>query len=360
MATPVITSGLTPASQILERHVALFADKKIVISGDIQDSYPAFIQAEKVHIHCTQFHTYLALKKSARGEKTQFTLLPEPAFYQDMNTAIYYWPKNKSEAQFQLAYLLKNMPKQSDIFIVGENGTGVKSAETLLKDLGTIKKIDSARRCGLYHFNADGGFSFDLNAWWQDYQFTLSRDHNHERTNHNPIIIKSLPGVFSAKKLDVGSELLLTTLLDNRDLIKGDVLDMGCGAGVLGVVLGKLCDGINLTLADVSIAALESSKATLACNHVTNAKVVASDVFSNLTDKYQLIISNPPFHDGKQTSYVAVDTLIKQAKKHLKLNGHLCLVANAFLPYQSILADTFKQVAVLAETTKFKVYLASH
>lgn len=343
------TSAYTPASQVIERHQTFFNDKNVIIAGDIQDSYPTVLSAEQVKIHCTQFHTYLRLKNSHRAQ-VSFSLLPEAEFYVGMDTLIYYWPKTKSEAQFQLSYLLHNMPKGSDIFIVGENRTGVKSVEALLADFGTIQKIDSARRCGLYHFQAESRLAFELSQWWLTYHLTID--------NHD-IEVKSLPGVFSQKGLDAGSELLLNALLDRQDIVKGQVLDVGCGSGILSTVIGKLNPDVDLTLSDVSSAALASSNATLAANQLKGT-VVASDVFSNLTDKYHLIISNPPFHDGKETSYTAVNTLIKEAKKHLKLNGYLCIVANSFLPYQAILDETFKSVELIAQTTKFKVYLASH
>lgn len=343
------TSAYTPASQVIERHQTFFNDKNVIIAGDIQDSYPTVLSAKQVKIHCTQFHTYLRLKNSHRAQ-VSFSLLPEAEFYVGMDTLIYYWPKTKSEAQFQLSYLLHNMPKGSDIFIVGENRTGVKSVEALLADFGTIQKIDSARRCGLYHFQAESRLAFELSQWWLTYHLTID--------NHD-IEVKSLPGVFSQKGLDAGSELLLNALLDRQDIVKGQVLDVGCGSGILSTVIGKLNLDVDLTLSDVSSAALASSNATLAANQLKGT-VVASDVFSNLTDKYHLIISNPPFHDGKETSYTAVNTLIKEAKKHLKLNGYLCIVANSFLPYQAILDETFKSVELIAQTTKFKVYLASH
>ncbi len=343
------TSAYTPASQVIERHQTFFNDKNVIIAGDIQDSYPTVLSAKQVKIHCTQFHTYLRLKNSHRAQ-VSFSLLPEAEFYVGMDTLIYYWPKTKSEAQFQLSYLLHNMPKGSDIFIVGENRTGVKSVEALLADFGTIQKIDSARRCGLYHFQAESRLAFELSQWWLTYHLTID--------NHD-IEVKSLPGVFSQKGLDAGSELLLNALLERQDIVKGQVLDVGCGSGILSTVIGKLNPDVDLTLSDVSSAALASSNATLAANQLKGT-VVASDVFSNLTDKYHLIISNPPFHDGKETSYTAVNTLIKEAKKHLKLNGYLCIVANSFLPYQAILDETFKSVELIAQTTKFKVYLASH
>ncbi|VTN13804.1 Ribosomal RNA small subunit methyltransferase C [Raoultella terrigena] len=47
--------------------------------------------------------------------------------------------------------LLSLLPTGIDIFVVGENRSGVRSAEQMLADYAPLTKIDSARRCGLYH-----------------------------------------------------------------------------------------------------------------------------------------------------------------------------------------------------------------
>ena len=54
-----------------------------------------------------------------------------------------------------------------------------------------------------------------------------------------------------------------------------------------------------------------------------------------------MIISNPPFHDGMQTSLDAAQTLIRGAVRHLNSGGELRIVANAFLPYPDVLDETF-------------------
>lgn len=341
-------SHFSPASQILERHEALFLNKKILVLGDIQDDYPTTLSAEHINVHCTQFHTYLTLdKRKKNNQQVVFTLLPESDFYSDRNLVIYYWPKNKAEAQFQLSCLLNQLPKDCDVLIVGENRVGIKSAESLLAGFGSIQKIDSARRCSLYHFVASDRLAFNIDEWWLNYHLNVDKIE---------LDICGLPGVFSQKQLDVGSELLLNALIANPNLIRGKVLDMGCGCGVLSAVVGKLNPNIQLTLCDVSAAALTASRATLQANGL-EGKVVASDVFSHINDKYDLIISNPPFHDGKEVSYLAVDSLINQAKKYLTPNGHLCIVANTFLPYHQLLSDVYGQVEVLLQTSKFRIYL---
>lgn len=139
----------------------------------------------------------------------------------------------------------------------------------------------------------------------------------------------------------------------------GSLLDIACGSGVIATVLAKRNPGLTLTLSDVSAAALEAGRETLARNQL-EGRVIASDVYSDISDRYDWIVANPPFHDGLNTSYSAAQRLISGAKARLNHGGKLCIVANAFLPYPDLLDSTFGQHKVLAQTGKFKVYLATN
>ena len=135
------------------------------------------------------------------------------------------------------------------------------------------------------------------------------------------------------------------------------MLDLGCGAGVIGASLKKQFPKIKLTMSDIHAMAIASSKRTLSENAL-EGEVLASDVFSHIEGRFDLIVSNPPFHDGVDTAYQAVENLILQAKNHLTKGGELRIVANAFLPYPNLLDSAFGKHEVVAKSTKFKVYSA--
>ncbi|WP_079817922.1 16S rRNA (guanine(1207)-N(2))-methyltransferase RsmC, partial [Salmonella enterica] len=316
-------SAFTPASEVLLRHSDDFEQSRILFAGDLQDDLPARFECAASRAHTQQFHHWQALSRQM-GDNVRFSLVAQASDVADCDTLIYYWPKNKPEAQFQLMNILSLMPSGVDVFVVGENRSGVRSAEPMLADYAPLNKVDSARRCGLYHGRLEKQPQFSLESWWAEY-------------NIDGLTIKTLPGVFSRDGLDVGSQLLLSTLTPHT---KGKVLDVGCGAGVLSAALASHSPKVRLTLCDVSAPAVEASRATLAANGL-EGEVFASNVFSEVKGRFDMIISNPPFHDGMQTSLDAAQTLIRGAVRHLNSGGELRIVANAFLPYPKILDETF-------------------
>jgi 16S rRNA (guanine1207-N2)-methyltransferase len=85
-------------------------------------------------------------------------------------------------------------------------------------------------------------------------------------------------------------------------------------------------------------------------------------MFSNIDKKYDLIISNPPFHQGAGVKQLLEPTkrMIKETCSHLTKNGSLIIVANSFLAYADVLKESFKEVKVIDQNNKYKVYFASN
>lgn len=139
-------------------------------------------------------------------------------------------------------------------------------------------------------------------------------------------------GVFSKGELDFGTKLLIDTVLEKN--IKGDVLDFGCGYGVIGIVIAKLNE-VNVDMIDINNRAVHLSKLNIKDNLVKNANVFSSDGFLNITKKYNYIISNPPIRIGKVKLY----ELIKECKNYLDKNGVIYLVIRKEQGAKSFIKD---------------------
>ncbi len=169
---------------------------------------------------------------------------------------------------------------------------------------------------------------------------------------HETYPIRSLPGVFSHDHLDEGTLMLLTRL----NIPAGaTVLDMGCGYGIIGLYAAS--HGAQLVhLTDNNLLAVLSSRESLALNGVRNAMVYGGDLFSPLGEtKYDLVLSNPPFHAGRAVDYEITERLIAQSFQALHYGGQLVIVANRFIRYDRLIEKIFNNVAVIASSPKFHV-----
>ena len=129
--------------------------------------------------------------------------------------------------------------------------------------------------------------------------------------------------VFSKKNLDFGSRLMIETVLDDMDNEDGELLDMGCGYGPVGIIIGKNNPKLEITFADVNNRALNLTKRNINDNGVTNKfEVVESDVYGNIDKNYDYILTNPPIRAGKKI----VHKILEESIEHLNKNGVLYVV----------------------------------
>ncbi len=127
-------------------------------------------------------------------------------------------------------------------------------------------------------------------------------------------------GVFSKNKIDFGSRLLVETFLETYKEKPYNLLDVGCGYGFLGITLSKILN-IPATLIDINKRAVHLTEKNIKENKV-NAQTFLSNVYENVQNKYDLIITNPPIRAGKKNVY----EILKGAKNFLNENGELWFV----------------------------------
>ena len=258
-------------------------------------------------------------------------------------------PKSKELLNYLLHVVVSHLKPGQDIFLVGEKKGGVERAAKQLQQYGKSLKLDSARHCQLWQMKIEKTEQLKtLDHWLKTYTIQVNQDQLH---------ICALPGVFSQNHLDIGTAVLLPYL---NQVKSGKIADFGCGAGVISAYLAKLHPNQQIFALDVDAFALRSTELTFQKNNLDLNQLQLQPVtgFIDAPTDFDVIVSNPPFHQGIQTNYTASEELCQRAKLHLNSSGELWIVANRFLNYPHLIEQNFGQCTVKTDQQGFKVLFA--
>ncbi|MDF2541033.1 MAG: class SAM-dependent methyltransferase [Herbinix sp.] len=148
------------------------------------------------------------------------------------------------------------------------------------------------------------------------------------------------PSLFSPKRIDRGTECLLERVVfTNSD----KVLDLGCGYGVVGILISQFVNQNNVYMSDVSEVAVKLAIRNAKDNGIDNPKVILSNGFSNIIDKdFSIILSNPPYH----VDFKIPKEFIENGFRHLKYGGKMYMVTKRREWYLKKLKSVFGGVKV--------------
>ena len=138
-----------------------------------------------------------------------------------------------------------------------------------------------------------------------------------------------------------------------------EALDIGCGTGFVGLHIAQLATRGQVTMVDSSLAAVAASQQAVVESGLNNVQVLPSDgVQAVQTRRFDLVATNPPFHQGGLQTTDIAESFIRGAAQVLWPQGRFYLVANRFLKYEPTLRMYFKQVEEIGGNTRFKVLCA--
>ncbi|VFP88371.1 Ribosomal RNA small subunit methyltransferase C [Buchnera aphidicola (Cinara piceae)] len=323
--------------QLLIKNIQLFKNKSTILSGIIPYQL-CYTKLFKKFIIYLQYYNLYKIKSKKINKNIIFNNFYYPNILDKYQQLIYFWGKNKKEVKFQLTCLLSFISYHCHIYIVGKNKSGINGINNIFDNYLIFKKIDYARNCSLYKGYIIKKPKFLLKAFVNTYKW-------------NKLIINSLPGVFGYKKIDEGTKLLISTFKSN---IKGKVLDIGSGTGILGIALAKKNPKIDLTLIDNYDAAIWCSKNNLINNHI-KGKVFFSNIYSKIKKKYNLIISNPPLHNNLDINLSIVKEIIKKAKNYLIKNGELRIIIQSFISLDVLLKKKYLNYKIILKKNNYIV-----
>ncbi len=171
---------------------------------------------------------------------------------------------------------------------------------------------------------------------------------------NRPYQFKTCSGVFSYKKLDKGTDLLLKHLEIPKHA--NNVLDMGCGYGVIGIVVANEFPHVTVTMIDINRRAVWIARQNLKLNEISNAKIYWGDFYIPLKNKkYEVILSNPPLVLGHEK----IIKFILDTPPFLNENGYFYLVVRTRKGARKLsekMKETFGNVELIKIQSGYRLF----
>lgn len=342
-------AGAQPPTQLLARNLERLEGANLLLLGVPRDTgvVPLFGNRTGVLLSF-DYGAHLAHTRLVRSSSSGLAPLfaatyaaPEPRH----DVVVAYLQKGKEANDHLIATAASVVAPGGHVWLVGENSAGIKPYGAKLEErVGPLVSSDAARHCVLYEARATASRpEVPLDAWEKRYQVPVGT---------GAIDVVTLPGVFSHGRLDEGTAFLLRHLPAR---VTGAVLDFGCGSGVIGASLKAANAGADITLVDANAFALAATRRTFEVNGLAARDIRPVSGIDDVGEgRFDLIVTNPPFHQGIGTDYTVVGRFLESCEQHLTPDGVLFMVANRFLPYERMVPASM-QVSLVAEDSKFKV-----
>ncbi|NUO72067.1 MAG: class I SAM-dependent methyltransferase [Frateuria sp.] len=272
----------------------------------------------------------------------------EPAHGDRFDLVLVLPPRQRDEARAVFARAAALASVGACVLAAAPNAEGAKSAETDFRRLfGSVQGL-SKHRCRVFWASAGDRLDRDLQAQW------AALDEPRRIVDG----YLSRPGLFAWDRIDPASALLAAHLPGN---LHGQLADLGAGYGYLSAQAIARCPAItSVDLYEAQARAIEPAQANLgeavaASGRAVAVRVLWRDVIQGLPHRYDAIVSNPPFHQGRADLPDLGRAFIVAAAAALRPGGRLWMVANRHLPYEATLAAHFAQVRTVATQDGFKV-----
>ena len=257
-------------------------------------------------------------------------------------------PRQREEGRALLVRAIQATQIGGVVMVAVSNLEGAKTAENDLKRLvGNVTAL-SKNKCRVFWARMDAGRydAAQAKAW---------EDQDEPRPVADGRFV-SRPGLFAWDHIDAGSQLLIDTLPSG---LKGRAADLGAGFGYLAHEMLTRYPAVSyIDVIEAEARALEMARQNLGA-FGDRASGYWLDATGPLPGRYDLIVSNPPFHIDRQDRHDLGQAFIRSAAKALAPGGSFWMVANRHLPYEETLKAVFRSVETAAQTNAYKVFRAA-
>ena len=247
-------------------------------------------------------------------------------------------PRSKELAQGWIAEALQRT--EGEVFVDGEKTSGIESVFKALRKTPELAVGEAISKAHGKFFSVTGSAEA-LKEW-------ALPEAPHEIA---PGFV-TVPGIFSADSIDLGSRFLVENLPD----LSGEGADLGAGWGYLAANVLKSARAKKLHLVEDDARALDCARLNLTDER---AAMVWADALEWKSPRLlDFVVMNPPFHSGRASDPDLGRAFIKAAADALSPSGRLVMVANRHLAYEPKLNELFRTVTQIAVNSHFKVIQA--
>jgi 16S rRNA (guanine1207-N2)-methyltransferase len=171
--------------------------------------------------------------------------------------------------------------------------------------------------------------------------------------------VASHAGVFSHDRLDNGSRLLIENMPVSGHYQQ--IVDLGCGNGLLGLISASLNPHATVLFTDESFMAVASAQENFNTAFVSGREAdfkVTNCLQGVAGESADLVLNNPPFHQQNATGDSVAWQMFIGARRVLKSQGELWVVGNRHLGYHAKLKNLFGNCELIASNRKFVILKA--
>lgn len=272
----------------------------------------------------------------------------------DYDTIIIRLPKSHEAFDMILHAVSSVINDGSNIIVYGLNDEGIKGAQKKMSAFfGNNEVCGYKKRVRLISSTITTKKEMKIKNSLTDFTSTSLLSYIPIDTK-TPLSFKMIfyPGMFASGQLDDGTKLLLNTIFSSIQK-SSDILDYGCGSGIIARIVHTLHPTAKIVLLDKDIISLKAAKD----NFPKYEGVILADSLAGCKEKkYDLIISNPPIHTEKEEHYRTLHQLITDAPQYLNEGGKIVLVAQSRINLEEHFINAGMTPHILAEDSRFKVW----
>lgn len=322
----------------------------------INDAFGALTLAQHAAVPVSwndSYTSHLAAQDNWRSNAlpdTGFTALPATSAPSGrFDLVLWRVPKSAALFEQQIARLQAAVDANTVVLAGGMDKHLLPDTKALLARLGDVTTLPGKKKSHLFRVAIDPTLPpppapTAVESILAEHGLTLSGDAN----------------VFARDKLDIGARFFVEQF--GRLPAAARIADLGCGNGVLSLVLARLRP-------DAEIHCFDESYQAIACardNWQRNIGAPRPECFQlddglshHRGEPFDLIVCNPPFHQQHAIGDHIARQLFAQSRRHLRGGGELWVVGNRHLDYQRVLQRLFGRCRQVAANSKFVVLAAS-